>query len=224
MTGNGAYQWFGTMSVAPGGRIDVVWNDTRNGQATISELYYAYSTDAGVTFSDGLPVSPPFDSTVGHPQQNKIGDYYHMVSDAGGASLAYSATFNGEQDVYFVRLGDCNSNGVHDSIDVSGGSSDDINDNDVPDECEPDCNTNDIPDDIDISSGASDDCNGNEVPDECDIAQGNSNDCDSNFLLDECDVDFVTSPAKGSPVGGSETTTSTGARPRCSRRLWISPG
>ena len=28
--GNGAWQWFGTMSVAPNGRIDVIWNDTRN--------------------------------------------------------------------------------------------------------------------------------------------------------------------------------------------------
>ena len=29
-TGNGAWQWFGTMSVAPDGRIDAIWNDTRN--------------------------------------------------------------------------------------------------------------------------------------------------------------------------------------------------
>ena len=28
--GNGAWQWFGMMSVAPNGRIDAVWNDTRN--------------------------------------------------------------------------------------------------------------------------------------------------------------------------------------------------
>ena len=103
-TGNGAYQWFGTMSVAPDGRIDVVWNDTRNGAATLSELYYAYSIDAGDSFSAGVPVSPVFDSTLGYPVQNKIGDYYQMVSDAVGAGLAYSATFNGEQDVYYLRL------------------------------------------------------------------------------------------------------------------------
>jgi len=30
MIGQGAWHWFGTMSVAPNGRIDVVWNDTRN--------------------------------------------------------------------------------------------------------------------------------------------------------------------------------------------------
>ena len=164
-TTNGAYQWFGTMSVAPDGRIDVVWNDTRNGGSTVSELFYAYSTDAGVTFSPGVAVSPPFDSTVGHPSQGKIGDYYHMVSDGNGAALAYSATFNDEQDVYFVRLGDCNGNGTHDSTDVAMMTSADINSNGIPDECEPDCNGNNVPDEGDLSSGISDDCNGNDVPD-----------------------------------------------------------
>ena len=207
---NGAYQWFGTMSVAPDGRIDVAWNDTRAGQATISELYYAYSTDAGATFSAGLPVSPSFDSTIGHPQQNKIGDYYHMISSTADAALAYSATFNGEQDVYFVRLGDCNTNGAHDSTDVSGGSSDDVNANGIPDECEPDCNGNGVPDEIDLSSGTSDDCNGNQVPDECDVANGTSNDCDGNTLLDECEVDFDLESDQGFTVGAGDDTATTG--------------
>ena len=45
---SGAYQWFAMMSVASNGRIDAVWNDTRNsGQANLSELYYSFSTDAG---------------------------------------------------------------------------------------------------------------------------------------------------------------------------------
>jgi hypothetical protein len=207
---NGAYQWFGTMSVAPDGRIDVAWNDTRAGQATISELYYAYSTDAGATFSAGLPVSPSFDSTVGHPQQNKIGDYYHMISSTADAALAYSATFNGEQDVYFVRLGDCNTNGAHDSTDVSGGSSDDVNANGIPDECEPDCNGNGVPDEIDLSSGTSDDCNGNQVPDECDVVNGTSNDCDGNTLLDECEVDYDLESNQGFTVGADDDTATTG--------------
>jgi hypothetical protein len=167
-TDNGAYQWFGTMSVSPEGRIDVVWNDTRGGPATMSELYYVYSLNAGRTFSAGLPVSPVFDSTIGHPVQPKIGDYYHMISETDTAALAYSATFNGEQDVYFVRLGDCNANGTHDSTDISLMTSNDVNVNGIPDECEPDCNGNGIPDSHDISSGTSDDINGNGVPDECD--------------------------------------------------------
>jgi len=106
--GTSAWQWFGTMSVAPSGRIDVVWLDTRNDTTGgyLSELYYSYSTDAGVTWSANVALSPAFDPHVGWPQQNKMGDYFHMVSDEFGADLAYAATFNGEQDVYFARIGD----------------------------------------------------------------------------------------------------------------------
>jgi uncharacterized repeat protein (TIGR01451 family) len=106
--GTSAWQWFGTMSVAPNGRIDVVWLDTRNavGGGYDSELYYSYSTDAGVTWSPNVALTPAFDPHVGWPQQNKMGDYFHMVSDEFGANLAYAATFNGEQDVYFARIGD----------------------------------------------------------------------------------------------------------------------
>lgn len=103
--GPGAWQWFGTMSVASNGRIDAVWNDTRANPGTfLSELTYSFSTDGGTTWSANEPVSPAFDPHVGWPQQNKIGDYYHMVSDSDAAHVAYSATFNGEQDVYYLRL------------------------------------------------------------------------------------------------------------------------
>jgi len=103
--GNGAYQWFGTMSVSPEGRIDAVWNDTR-GSADINQsaLYYSYSDDGGATWSVNEQASPTWNSTVGWPNQNKIGDYYHMISRSNGADLAWAATFNGEQDVYFVRI------------------------------------------------------------------------------------------------------------------------
>lgn len=102
---NGAYQWFGTMSVAPNGRIDVIWNDTRNDPGGYdSALYYAYSSNAGQTWSRNRALSPPFDPHLGWPNQDKIGDYYDMVSDDLGANVAYAATFNGEQDVYFLRI------------------------------------------------------------------------------------------------------------------------
>jgi hypothetical protein len=135
---NGAWQWFGAHSVAPNGRIDVVWNDTRNsGQLNVSELFYAYSYDGGDTWQGNIPVSQPFDSFVGHPNQNKIGDYYTLVSDETGANVAYAATFNGEQDVYFLRVfPDCNENGSSDVLDIDEGLSADINGNLVPDECE----------------------------------------------------------------------------------------
>ena len=137
---NGAWQWFGAHSVARNGRIDVVWNDTRNsGQTNVSELFYAYSNDEGRTWQGNVPVSPPFDSHVGFPNQNKIGDYYTIVSGRTGADVAYSATFNGEQDVYYVRVfPDCNENGVSDVVDIDSGTSADGNGNHAPDECELD--------------------------------------------------------------------------------------
>jgi hypothetical protein len=103
--GTDAWQWFGTMSVAPSGRIDVIWNDTRNDPGGYdSELFYSYSGDGGLTWSDNTQVSPAFDPHLGWPQQSKIGDYYDMISAQQGAHLAYSATFNGEQDVYYLWI------------------------------------------------------------------------------------------------------------------------
>lgn len=99
------YHWFGTLSVAPNGRVDVCWLDTRHdATAATSKLYYTYSTDGGVTFKPNIAVSSAFNSTVGWPQQNKIGDYMAMISDNTGANIVYPATFNNEQDVYFVRV------------------------------------------------------------------------------------------------------------------------
>jgi hypothetical protein len=99
-----AYQWFGTMSVAPTGRIDVIWLDTRDDPGGFdSSLYYSFSTDTGITWSANERLSGAFDPHVGWPQQQKMGDYFHLISDATGFSLAWAATFNGEQDVYFGR-------------------------------------------------------------------------------------------------------------------------
>ena len=105
--GTSAYQWFGTMSVAPNGRIDVVWLDTRdNSEGRISALYYSNSKDGGITWAPNEKLSDYFDSHLGWPNQNKMGDYFDMVSDSNGAYLAWAATFNGEQDVYFSYISD----------------------------------------------------------------------------------------------------------------------
>ncbi len=100
-------QWFGTMSVAPNGRIDVVWLDTRDAPANDpvwSALYYSYSLDQGETWSDNELLSDSFDPHVGWPNQEKMGDYFDMISDNGNAHLAWAATLNGEQDVYYGRI------------------------------------------------------------------------------------------------------------------------
>jgi Dockerin type I domain len=106
------WHWFGTLSVAPDGRIDAVWYDTRNAaNNTDSQLFYSFSADGGVTWSPNVAVSNSFNPFEGYPNQSKIGDYITIVSDATGGNVAYSATFNlnpttnqHEEDVYYVRV------------------------------------------------------------------------------------------------------------------------
>jgi hypothetical protein len=99
------WHWFGALAVAPNGRLDAVWLDTRNAtNTTDSQLFYSYSTDAGVTWSANVAVSAPFNPFVGYPNQNKIGDYLTIVSDNTGGDVAYAATFNGEEDIYYARV------------------------------------------------------------------------------------------------------------------------
>jgi hypothetical protein len=55
------WHWFGTFAVAPNGRLDAVWYDTRNAaNNTDSQLFYSFSTDAGVTWSPNVAVSNSF--------------------------------------------------------------------------------------------------------------------------------------------------------------------
>jgi hypothetical protein len=106
------WHWFGTFSVAPNGRLDAVWYDTRNAaNNTDSQLFYSWSTDGGVTWAPNVAVSDAFNPFEGYPNQNKIGDYITIVSDATGGNVAYAATFNfdpntgqHEEDVYYVRV------------------------------------------------------------------------------------------------------------------------
>ena len=89
------WHWFGTLSVAPNGRIDSVWLDTRNAaNNTDSQLFYSYSTDGGNTWSPNVAVSNSFNPFLGYPNQNKMGDYMTIVSDNTGGNVAYAATFN----------------------------------------------------------------------------------------------------------------------------------
>jgi hypothetical protein len=99
------WHWMSTFSVAPNGRLDSVWLDTRNAaNNTDSQLFYSFSTDGGVTWSPNVAVSNSFNPFLGYPQQNKMGDYMTMVSDNTGANVAYAATFNLEEDIYHIRV------------------------------------------------------------------------------------------------------------------------
>ena len=100
-------QWFGTMSVAPNGRIDVIWLDTRNAPSAtpnFSQLFYTFSEDQGTTWSVNVAISPLFDPNIGYPNQNKMGDYFDMVSDDRYAHVGWANTLNGEQDAYYTQI------------------------------------------------------------------------------------------------------------------------
>ena len=82
-----------------------IWLDTRNAaNNTDSQLFYSYSIDGGNTWSPNVAVSNSFNPFLGYPNQNKMGDYMTLVSDNTGANVAYCATFNGEEDIYYVRV------------------------------------------------------------------------------------------------------------------------
>ena len=99
------WHWFGTLSVAPNGRIDSVWLDTRNAaNNNDSQLFYSFSIDGGNSWSRNVAVSNSFNPSVGYPNQDKIGDYLTVVSDEASANVAYAATFNGGEDIYYVRI------------------------------------------------------------------------------------------------------------------------
>jgi hypothetical protein len=93
---------------------------------------------------------------------------------------------------------DCNNNYIDDAIDIApGGTSQDLNANGIPDECD-DCDEDGIPDVLEIVNDPTLDCNGNLLLDSCEIADGVLADCDGNGRPDVCQID-VNSPAPGGP-------------------------
>lgn len=176
--GNGAWQWFGTMSVAPNGRLDAIWNDTRNDSPPggyDSQLFYSSSEDGGATWSANVALSGALDPHLGWPIQQKLGDYYGMVSDRVGADVIYAATFLGEQNVYYLRIGDrdCNDNGVGDATDIATGFDTDLDGSGIPDRCEAD-------EDGDGAVDALDNCVA--------LPNRDQDDGDENGAGDACDV------------------------------------
>lgn len=108
-------QWFSTMSVAPNGRIDVIWLDTRDHPGTDSSaLYYSYSLDQGESWSVNEKLSGSFNPHIGYPNQQKMGDYFDMISNDVGVHLAWVNTFNGEENVYYSFITPAVLTGVDD--------------------------------------------------------------------------------------------------------------
>jgi hypothetical protein len=82
---------------------------------------------------------------------------------------------------------DCNNNGTPDNIDISSGTSQDCNSDNVPDECQiagNDCNNNGTLDSCELTGN---DCNNNGTLDACEIARGLLTDADANGISDACE-------------------------------------
>lgn len=62
---------------------------------------------------------------------------------------------------------DCDADGDADLCELLAGTAQDLDQNGIPDSCQPDCNGNGTPDFLDLSTGTSPDLNHNGVPDEC---------------------------------------------------------
>lgn len=151
------WQWFGSLDVAPDGRLDAVWYDSPDGDDPgRTRVLYAFSDDRGASWSAPTVVTPEFDSHLGWPaERRRLGDYVQLRSDTLGATLVFAATFNGEQDIYSVRIGprDCNRNGIPDLDDIAAGA--------------PDCDRDGAPDACELAAGAESDDNADGIPDRC---------------------------------------------------------
>ena len=130
---------------------------------------------------------------------------------AAGSNIYFTRSRGGNSDIYqatWVPLQgcelapglsgpDCNHNGFLDECEIAAGVRD-VDQDGVPDDCQPDCNRNRVPDDPDIRDGTSLDCNQNAIPDECDIAGGASADLNRNDIPDDCEGNFVRGDCDGS--------------------------
>ena len=103
-TNKGITHWFGTLAVAPNGRIDACWYDNRaNPSVNNSALFITSSYNGGLTWSKSVQVTPYFNPNIGYPNQDKMGDYLGLISSNASLRITYAATFNGEEDIWFLQ-------------------------------------------------------------------------------------------------------------------------
>ncbi len=140
------------------------------------------------------------------PQRGSIMSYCGQTWSGMTANTDnYFHSFVRAQMVAFINsssciVNDCNMNDISDDLDISNSTSNDVNGNNIPDECE-DCNNNGTLDPADIlgtsldlnSNGIPDecepDCNGNSIPDDMDIDASTSTDAYGNGIPDDCEMD-----------------------------------
>ena len=90
--------------------------------------------------------------TIGDSTRSGAGGTYDLRGTIGQPDAGQMSGGNYELGGGFwfaVAIQDCNGNGIPDDEDIAEGTSQDINLNGVPDECE-DCNENGLPDECDL--------------------------------------------------------------------------
>lgn len=79
--GNGRSQYLPRLALAPGGRLDAVFFDRREGPINrVNNVFFTYSTDGGRSFAPNLKVSA-------HGSDSQIGQRYANVSAQGKVEL-----------------------------------------------------------------------------------------------------------------------------------------
>ncbi|MBW3582331.1 MAG: glycoside hydrolase [Euryarchaeota archaeon] len=97
-----------TLAVGPDGIVHTTWLDYRHDPSgQWSYLYYAYSTDDGVTWSENARVSDvPFDGTGGYHQSGSgtIGDYNGLAVSSEAVHAFWADTRYGRNDVFSATI------------------------------------------------------------------------------------------------------------------------
>jgi len=92
------------MDVKSNGRIDIVWLDRRNDPNNQNfDIYFAYSTDRGQTFSTNLRVTDVTFPLLADPN-GWLGEYIGIDVDLNTAYIAWADTRNFDRDIYFDSI------------------------------------------------------------------------------------------------------------------------
>jgi hypothetical protein len=98
-------QWFPTISVDANGNVDAWFYDRReNPGTTITNLYFAQSTDGGQTFNANIKATTA--SSNWHTSSDGTptwGDYINSTNDGADSVVAYADGRDGDPDAYFIR-------------------------------------------------------------------------------------------------------------------------
>lgn len=113
-------EFFPDVSVAPNGRVDIAWYDARNdiavsgdqptGASAFHDVYYAYSTDQGRTWTPNVRVTDrTIDRRIGPTAVGDVQGKVGIASTDRGVYIAWDDTRNGNtenhaQDIYFSRV------------------------------------------------------------------------------------------------------------------------